>query len=78
MRDEIHQHRGDKSYSFTLYFNDLVSPLRLYLSLDVAARGLDLPEVDWILQYDPPCDTTDVSTLSPLLSFSLIFSTRLF
>jgi ATP-dependent RNA helicase DDX31/DBP7 len=28
---------------------------------DVAARGLDLPEVDWILQYDPPCETTDVS-----------------
>jgi hypothetical protein len=26
---------------------------------DVAARGLDLPSVDWILQYDPPCDTSD-------------------
>lgn len=26
---------------------------------DVAARGLDLPLVDWILQYDPPCETTD-------------------
>ena len=26
---------------------------------DVAARGLDMPNVDWILQYDPPCDTTD-------------------
>jgi ATP-dependent RNA helicase DDX31/DBP7 len=26
---------------------------------DVAARGLDLPKVDWILQYDPPCETTD-------------------
>jgi len=25
----------------------------------VAARGLDLPSVDWILQYDPPCETTD-------------------
>ena len=29
------------------------------LCTDVAARGLDLPNVDWILQYDPPCDTTD-------------------
>jgi ATP-dependent RNA helicase DDX31/DBP7 len=29
------------------------------LCTDVAARGLDLPEVDWILQYDPPCETTD-------------------
>jgi ATP-dependent RNA helicase DDX18/HAS1 len=22
----------------------------------VAARGLDIPEVDWIVQYDPPDD----------------------
>lgn len=29
------------------------------LCTDVAARGLDLPKIDWILQYDPPCDITD-------------------
>eukprot|EP01041_Mallomonas_annulata_P005730 gene5730-11581_t len=29
------------------------------LCTDVAARGLDLPMVDWILQYDPPCETAD-------------------
>ena len=29
------------------------------LCTDVAARGLDLPKIDWILQYDPPCETTD-------------------
>ena len=29
------------------------------LCTDVAARGLDLPSIDWILQYDPPCETTD-------------------
>jgi len=29
------------------------------LCTDVAARGLDLPAVDWILQYDPPTDLAD-------------------
>ena len=29
------------------------------LSTDVAARGLDLPEVDWIVQYNPPTTKAD-------------------
>ena len=29
------------------------------LCTDVAARGLDLPQVDWIVQYTPPLSVTD-------------------
>ena len=45
----------------TVYKDFCEAKSGVLLCTDVAARGLDLPEVDWILQYDPPCETTDVS-----------------
>jgi ATP-dependent RNA helicase DDX31/DBP7 len=31
----------------------------ILLATDVAARGLNLPNVDWIVQYDPPSEVSD-------------------
>lgn len=35
------------------------SKSNILFATDVAARGLNLPGVDWIVQYDPPCETAD-------------------
>jgi ATP-dependent RNA helicase DDX18/HAS1 len=36
------------------FFNFCNAESGVLLSTDVAARGLDIPQVDWIIQYDPP------------------------
>ncbi|KAB1212713.1 DEAD-box ATP-dependent RNA helicase 27 [Morella rubra] len=38
----------------TTFFNFCKAQRRILLCTDVAARGLDIPDVDWIVQYDPP------------------------
>ena len=41
---------------------------------DVAARGLDIPEVDWIVQYDPPDDPKVVlSSMACFYARNLLF-----
>ena len=40
-------------------FCSSTSGASVLLCTDVAARGLDLPLVSWILQYDPPSETID-------------------
>lgn len=40
----------------TTFFQFQKAKTATLLCTDVAARGLDIPEVDWIIQYDPPDD----------------------
>ena len=41
------------------YFEFCAASEGVLFCTDVAARGLDLPAVDWIVQYDPPEDVDD-------------------
>jgi ATP-dependent RNA helicase DDX18/HAS1 len=40
----------------TTFFDFCQASSGVLLCTDVAARGLDIPAVDWIIQYDPPDD----------------------
>jgi len=42
-----------------VYFGFCQAKSALLFSTDVAARGLDLPNVNWIVQYDPPTQTRE-------------------
>lgn len=42
-----------------IYFEYVKSESGILLCTDVAARGLDINEVSWILQYDPPSEPKD-------------------
>lgn len=47
------QKQSVRTRTFSQFMNAKSSIL---LCTDVAARGLDIPDVDWIIQYDPPDD----------------------
>lgn len=55
---DIHGRQKQQKRLNTFYeFNN--STKGILLCTDVAARGLDIPAVDWIIQYDPPDDTRE-------------------
>lgn len=43
----------------TTFFQFCKASSAILLCTDVAARGLDIPEVHWIVQFDPPADTKE-------------------
>ena len=52
---EIHGRQKQKKRTVT-FFEYCNAKSGVLLCTDVAARGLDIPNVDWIIQYDPPDD----------------------
>jgi ATP-dependent RNA helicase DDX18/HAS1 len=49
------QKQHQRSATYMQFCN---APSGVLLTTDVAARGLDIPKVDWIIQFDPPDDPT--------------------
>jgi ATP-dependent RNA helicase DDX31/DBP7 len=61
MKDKIFRLHGNiaqKERSQSIK-NFCSSNMGVFLCTDVAARGLDLPNVNWIVQYDAPSETTE-------------------
>ena len=52
----IYQGKQKQTKRTTTFFQFCNASEGILLCTDVAARGLDIPQVDWIVQFDPPDD----------------------
>lgn len=52
----LHGKMGKRRYTIIEKFREFDSGI--LLCTDVMARGIDIPEVDWVIQFDPPTSTT--------------------
>jgi ATP-dependent RNA helicase DDX18/HAS1 len=55
---DLHGKQKQQKRSAT-FFDFCKADTGILLCTDVAARGLDIPSVDWIVQFDPPDDPRD-------------------
>lgn len=55
---DIHGKQKQQKRTAT-YFDFCKAETGILLCTDVAQRGLDFPDVNWIVQYDPPDDPED-------------------
>ncbi|CAH1635714.1 unnamed protein product [Spodoptera littoralis] len=51
--------KQEQAIRTTTFFQFCNAESGILLCTDVAARGIDIPAVDWIVQYDPPDDPKD-------------------
>ncbi|KAJ1467395.1 P-loop containing nucleoside triphosphate hydrolase protein, partial [Baffinella frigidus] len=57
----VHSLHGDMQQKdrTNAFFSFTGSRRGVLVCTDVAARGLDFPKIDWIIQYDPPQDVEE-------------------
>ncbi|CAH9128180.1 unnamed protein product [Cuscuta epithymum] len=71
---DIHGKQKQQKRTST-FFDFCKAEKGILLGTDVAARGLDIPAVDWIIQYDPPDEPKNLWFTAILTDFSLLCTT---
>lgn len=74
MKSSLLRFRKVKSMPLAPSFHRFSTNFWLMKTLDVAARGLDIPEVDWVIQFDPPDDPRDYVSAVPFISISTVIA----